>query len=133
MFFEATHQWGNYQRHSAWEYACGDYIIHLDDDNYLAHPNALRDIAACLDAAGDAAWALFPIMRHGSRFLLTPPGMCMTDSANMVIKREFARWPDTPVREADGMLAERLKAEHPYVIFPDCAPIIVMEKSSDGK
>lgn len=130
--FRETHQWGNYQRHSAWKYAKGDYAIFLDDDNFLAHPDALKDIATRLEFAGNPAWGLFPIMRHGSIFLHDPPGMCMTDTANLVIRREFAQWPDTEVREADGMMADRLKSEYPYVSFPDCPPIIIMEHSSNG-
>jgi glycosyltransferase involved in cell wall biosynthesis len=130
--FKETRKWGNYQRHSAWKYASGSYLIMLDDDNRMMHPDALKDIAERLEAAGNPAWALFPIYRHGSIFLMDPPGMCRTDTANMVIKKEFGQWPDIEAREADGVLAERLKAEHPYVAFPDCPPIIMMEHSSNG-
>lgn len=124
---------GNTCRHNAWAETTGSYLIYCDDDNYFAHPNVLTDIYTELGLLdNDYDWALFPIHRHGFVFLMDPPGMCMTDTANMVIKREFARWPDTPVREADGMLAEKLKASHPYVAFPNCPPIIIMEKSSNG-
>lgn len=130
--FNKTRKWGNRQRFAAWKQASGDYCIFLDDDNALAHPDALKDIAERLESAGNPAWALFPILRHGSVFLHDPPGMCMTDTLNMVIKRELAQWPDTEAREADGMLADRLKSEHPYVTFKDCPPIGVMEYSSNG-
>lgn len=130
----ATLAWGNHQRWFAWEHATGDFVIYLDDDNFLADSESLARIASFLQAIPDTAgFALFPIMRHGSHFLMNPPGMCSTDTANLVIRRNLARWPDISDREADGVMAERLKAEHDYVIFPDCAPIIVMEKSSDGK
>lgn len=132
LSFRETHKWGNYQRHSAWKYATGNYIWYVDDDNFLAHPDVLKDIAERLELAGNPAWGIFPIMRHGSVFLHDPPGMCMTDTLNIVGKREYAQWPDTEAREADGMLADRLKTEHPYVAFPDCPPIGVMEYSSNG-
>lgn len=132
LSFRQTRQWGNYQRHSAWKYASGEFIWHVDDDNFLAHPDALKDIAERLELAKNPAWGLFPILRHGSVFLHYPPGMCMTDTLNMIIKREYAQWPNTEAREADGMLAEQLKAAHPHVAFPDCPPIGIMEKSNNG-
>lgn len=130
--FQETRKWGNFQRRTAWMHATGDWCLYLDDDNALANSNALKDIAERLETVGSPAWAVFPIYRHGSVFLYDPPGMCMTDTLNMVIKREFAQWPDTEAREADGMLADRLKSEYPYVAFPDCPPIGIMEKSSNG-
>jgi glycosyltransferase involved in cell wall biosynthesis len=130
--FRQTSKWGNYQRHSAWKYAKGEFLWYVDDDNFLSHPDALKDIATRLELAGNPAWGLFPIMRHGSVFLHDPPGMCHTDTLNMVIKREFAQWPNTEAREADGILADKLKAEHPYVAFSDCPSIGIMEHSSNG-
>lgn len=133
FIFRETRKWGNFQRHSAWKYATGDYIIYLDDDNFFSHPDALKDMFERLMVFHLEGWALFPILRHGSVFLHDPPGMCMTDTANMVIRREYAQWPDTQAREADGMLADKLKAEQPYIVFRDCPPIITMEHSSNGQ
>lgn len=130
--FRQTRQWGNYQRHSAWKYATGKMVLHIDDDNILAHPDALKDIAERIELAGNPAWAIFPIMRHGRWFFNDPPGMCMTDTMNLVIRREFAQWPNIAAREADGVLTDKLKADHPYAAFPDCPPIGVMEHSSNG-
>lgn len=132
LSFRETRKWGNYQRRAAWKYATGEYIWHVDDDNRIAHPDALKEMAQHLELAGNPAWALFPISRHGSIFLMEPPGMCRTDTMNMVIKREFAQWPETEAREADGMLADQLIASHPYVAFPDCTAIGIMEHSSNG-
>jgi len=124
---------GNYSRARACEKAQGEYLIWLDDDNFLANCAVLQSIDSALAGAGNPPWALFPIHRHGSQFLLEPPGMCQTDSANMVVKREIGAWPDIECREADGVLAERLKSEHEYVSFPLLPSIIVMEKSSNGE
>ena len=122
---------GNHARNCAWRAAKGEYVIWLDDDNFLGHPKALQDIHDSLMSENWPEWALFPIYRHGSYFLLEPPGMCMTDSANMVVKWEIGEWPDIEAREADGILAERLK-HYPYASFPSVLPIVVMEVSSNG-
>ena len=122
---------GNQARHAAWNYASGDYLVYLDDDNEMLHINALAEIQMALESANYPPWGLFAIMRHGWWFLMDPPGMCHTDSANMVVQRDLGRWPDIVAREADGVLAERLK-EHPYVAFPKVKPIILMERSSNG-
>lgn len=127
-----TGNYGNQARCKACDVATGDYFVWLDDDNALYHPEALADIAASLESANSPDWAIFPIHRHGRPFFYDPPGMCYVDSANMVVKRTIGRWPDIEAREADGVLAERLKAEYPYVSFPDVKPIITMEVSSNG-
>ena len=124
--------WGNTPRHKAWNFCGGTYLLYLDCDNYLANPDALAEIASYLIAAEYPSWALFPIHRHGSIFLLDPPGLCRTDTANIVVKREIGQWPDIPEREADGYFTEHLLAHHPYRSFPRCQPIITMEKSSGG-
>jgi hypothetical protein len=83
--------------------------------------------------AGNPDWAIFPIHRHGSYFFNDPPGLCMTDTLNVVVKREIGRWPDIQAREADGHFVEALKASHPnYASFPHFRPIGVMEYSSNG-
>jgi glycosyltransferase involved in cell wall biosynthesis len=127
-----SNNFGNTPRHNGWREATGDWVFYLDDDNYLAHPNALRDVAEALEGIQEQ-WAIFPIMRHGSRFFNDPPGLCMTDTANMVIRREIARWPNIPDYTADGILCEQLRTKYPYAAFPNVSPIVVMEKSSEGK
>lgn len=123
---------GNHARWLAWEHARGRYLVMLDDDNYLYHPDALSDIADCLASDSYPDWAIFPIHRHGSVFLLLPPGMCMTDTMNVVVKRELGRWPDIEAREADGVWTEELKKRYAYSAFPDVRPIGMMERSSNG-
>jgi hypothetical protein len=124
--------YGNHARWMAWERATASYLAMLDDDNYLAHPGALADIADALVSAQFPDFAIFPIFRHGSRFFNDPPGLCMTDTANVVVKREIGRWPDIEAREADGHWVEALKAKYKYATFPQCPPIITMEYSSNG-
>jgi hypothetical protein len=116
----------------AWDKATGDYLLYLDDDNMMAHPTALREIHDALVRESLPDWALFPIHRHGSKFLLLPPGLCMTDTANIVVKRGIGRWPNIEAREADGHMVEQFKANYAYSAFPNLTPIVVMERSSNG-
>src|ERR1700733_5029981 len=61
--------YGNTCRHLAWERATGEYLVMLDDDNEMFHPDALQDIHDALETDNWPDWALFPIHRHGSVFL----------------------------------------------------------------
>lgn len=135
IVFTCGKQYGHYGNHArwlAWEKATADFLVMLDDDNSMFRPDALADMAKAIERDHYPDFALFPIHRHGSEFLMLPPGMCRTDSANIVVKREIGRWPDIEAREADGVLAEHLKANYAYSAFPDMEPIIFMEKSSNG-
>lgn len=123
---------GNTCRHQAWEKTTGDYILYLDDDNWLADPDVLKDIAAKLSEMV-GMWALFPILRHGSRFFHDPPRCCFVDTANAVVSRKIGRWPDRNEYTLDGIWVEELVSKYPYQAFPDFRPIVVMPKSSEGK
>lgn len=123
--------YGNHARWMAWEKAEGSLLWYVDDDNFLADPNILADMAELLkDAQED--WFLFPIHRHGRSFFHDPPGPCYVDTMNMVVRKEFGRWPDIVAREADGEFCNGLKAYHPYKAFSEFRPIGVMEYSSNG-
>ncbi len=130
---EPHKNFGNTCRHNAWEFAMGTYVIYLDDDNHLAHPRALESIASALESAGSPSVAIFPILRHGRRFFNDPPGLCQTDTANFVLRREIAQWPDGPEYTMDGIFIERLRDQYGYVSFPDVDPIVVVPVSSEGK
>ncbi len=123
---------GNTCRHMAWERITGDWVIYLDCDNFLVDDRILEDITQLL-ADVKEQWALFPIRRHGSYFFNDPPGNCQTDTANMVIRREVAQWPDGPEYTMDGLFCEQLKAKYPYAAFPNFRPIVIMEESRQGK
>lgn len=124
--------YGNTCRHNAWEEATGEYVLYLDDDNFIADENILRDMNHVLkDSSKD--WALFPILRHGQWFYTDPPRICHVDTINMVIKREFAQWPDGPEYTMDGIFCERLVKDHEYDAFPHFRPIAVMPSSNEGR
>lgn len=126
--------YGNTCRHNAWEHATKDsYLIGLDDDNLLLDSTTLGEIAYWLKMGDYPAWAIFPIFRHGQIFFNDPPGLCRTDTLNVVVRWEVGRWPDMPDYTADGHWVEALKANHRYAAFPNARPIGLMEKSSEGK
>ena len=126
---------GNTCRHLAWARATGDYIIHLDDDNYFADHRILADIDFALEQAGRPDVACFPIFRHGRNFFDPNPRSCHADTANMVVKREYAQWPDRPEYTADGFWIDALRANPSLTFesFGQFRPIIVMESSGLGQ
>jgi glycosyltransferase involved in cell wall biosynthesis len=126
----AHHNYGNTCRHNAWELATGDYCLMLDDDNYLADHRILEDIAANLDDRPH--WALFPILRRGKLFFHDPPGLKLTDTSNVVVRRDIARWPDISDYTADSRWVEGLKA-YPHKSLPAFRPIVVMPVQSKGR
>ncbi|MGH7749065.1 MAG: glycosyltransferase family A protein [Candidatus Dormibacteria bacterium] len=133
----ASHKnYGNTCRFNMWQHATGDYVLYLDDDNYLADARALTRLRC---VTGE--WALFPLLRHGNLFYNDPP--TQVDTANMLIKREHAQWPNLPGGltpgqtisrgyMADWVLAERLMKAYQYQALPDLAPVVVMEKTNRG-
>lgn len=126
--------YGNTCRRNAWLFATGEWIWHLDDDNFIAETTTLTDMAAELSQLPqEVKFAIFPIWRYGSWFFRVPPGLCQTDTMNVVVRREVGRWPDGPEYTMDGIWVEALKAKYPYAAFPNFAPIGVMPKSSLGQ
>lgn len=131
--------YGNTCRRNLWKQASGDYVFYLDDDNYLANEKSLASLTI---VEGD--WAIFPLLRHGERFYHDPPAFSKFDTANMLIRREFAEWVIPPKNElipnsgysksycADWILAEKL-LQHPYQALPELDPVVVMEKTNWGK
>ena len=127
-----SNNFGNHPRHEGWKLAVSDYVLYLDDDNFFAHKNALRDIDNSLADASDPHWAVFPILRFGQRFFSNDPRCCHVDTGNMVIQREIAQWPDRDEYTLDGIFCEELKAKYSYVAFPDVEPIIVVPVQGKG-
>ncbi len=118
--------YGHTCRHQIWEHAKGDYIIYVDDDDYLAHKDALR----MLDSVAEP-WAVFPILRHGKTFLNLPPGTFNTGTGMFIHKREVGRWPDSDSYEADGLFVEELTRRYAYQVL-DCEPLVIQPRSSCG-
>lgn len=125
---------GNTCRHNAWTLAKGDYVLYLDDDNYLADTDALQWIHDALQSENLPQVAFFPIMRLGSRFFPAgTPRNCHVDTSNLVVAREIGQWPDNDAYCSDGLFIEDLVSEHPYSMFGHISPIVILPKISYGK
>jgi len=136
VVFKCPHphrNWANTCRHDAWEYATNDFLVHVDDDNVLSSSNILEKMSALLEAAGNPPFAIFPIFRHGSIFYNYPPAVCMTDTGNLVPRRDVGRWLDIPDATSDGILGEKLYKEYGCVGFEKSRPIIFMPESNVGR
>jgi glycosyltransferase involved in cell wall biosynthesis len=119
--------YGNTCRWNAFDKTSGDYIIYLDDDDYLADDRVFETLESV-----KAPWAIFPVMRCGQYWFKEPPGMCQTGSGMFIYKRELGlRYPDTYAYTADGELVEQLK-EYPYQAVTD-RPLMIYEKRGLGK
>jgi hypothetical protein len=129
---ERRRNFGNEPRHIGWKLAEGDYCIYLDDDNYFARDDALFDISRVLDGPRPD-WAIFPILRMGQVFFSDDPRCCHTDTANMVIRREIAQWPNREEYTADGLLCDGLRERYPFLAFPEISPIIEVPTMSRGE
>lgn len=128
-FFHCNRRHNNYGhtcRHEIWKYTQGDYILYVDDDDYLAD----KDVLNVLDCVTEP-WAIFPLLRQGEVFLNVPPGLCRTGTGMFIHKREIGRWPDSDSYEADGAFVEELKKSYPYQVV-DSKPLVVQPKSSCG-
>jgi glycosyltransferase involved in cell wall biosynthesis len=127
---ERPHQnGGNSCRHNAWKLATGEYIFYLDDDNTLADFRVFADIAFALHQANMPAWALFPINRLGGRFYCDPPRSCHVDTMNVVLRWDYAEWPDTTAYGSDGVLVDSLiERGVAYAAFPDFREIGIISQ-----
>ena len=118
--------YGHTCRHQAWEQAQGDYLLYVDDDDYLADEGVLKALDSVVEP-----WAVFPILRHGQVFLDLPPGMFKTGTGMFIHQKKTGRWPDSDSYEADGLFIEKLKKNYSYQVV-DSRPIVVQPASSYG-
>jgi hypothetical protein len=125
--------YGNSCRHLAYSRATGRFLIYLDDDNYFADRTALERVFGSLKGAHFPDWAVFPIDRFGQRFFSDDPRCCHVDTANMVIRREIAQWPNREEYTLDGIFCEELKFNYPYTAFPEISPIIAVPVMGKGE
>lgn len=118
--------YGHTCRHQIWEQVKGDYILYVDDDDYLAD----KDVLSTLDSVTEP-WAVFPILRHSQTWLSLPPGYGETGTGMFIHQREIGRWPDLDAYETDGLFVNELKQKHSYQVL-DSRPLIVQPISSCG-
>jgi glycosyltransferase involved in cell wall biosynthesis len=125
------HDVGNTARHLAYDHIAGDYVIGLDDDNYLLHDRVLEVLAGALDGSD---WAVYPIVAGGSWFFLDPPGRGRTDQAQMVyrpvIRGQEVRYPRVQDYDGDGLLCEWLKSLAPPRMLGGVGPLVMYERAA---
>jgi hypothetical protein len=126
------HNGGNTCRSSVYDILNGDYVAYCDDDVHFMDNSIMEDIVTALEAAGNPDWALFPINYLGNYFFHDPPALSFVDTANVIVKREFAQWPDIPIHESDWVYIQNLLATRPYKAFPDFRPIVNYRKMGSG-
>lgn len=119
--------WGHSCCHHAWPLATGEYVLRVDDDNFLADDNVLEDLKVVT-----GPWAIFPMLRFGGRFFNDPPGIRKTDSGSILVKKELGPWPDLNQYDADGVFVEQLLAKHPYQALPGSRPLVIAPFSAEN-
>jgi glycosyltransferase involved in cell wall biosynthesis len=121
---------GHSCRHEAWKYTDSTWVSYCDDDNFYAHDDVFAVLNESLRDAEH--WAIAPILHHSGVLFNDPPGLNATDTANMIIRRELAQWPNRSDYQTDGIFCEELKAQYPYKALANIKPIIAMPFSSLG-
>ncbi len=126
---------GNTCRRNAMDFARGDYVLYMDDDDYYlsgAFEEIHRGIAAMSPAP---VWGVFPILRFGHVFFRIPPGHSST------CNNQFFHQPRAAGRElrypnagycADGEFVDSLKRDFPYACVNPGRPLAVVEQSNLG-
>lgn len=119
---------GNHCRRQALDRAKGDYIIYLDDDDYLADDRVFETLEQVTKM-----WAIFPIMRCGSRWFCDPPGLNKTGNAMYLYRRFLGlKYPDNDHYCADGELVDQLNA-FPYQSLGHERELVIYPQRGNGK
>lgn len=90
---------GHTPRSIAWEYATGDYLSYMDDDDvYIG--DAFNEIVNAIEEQGRPTFVVYPILRFGARFFSIPAGAGRTTS-NQYFHRKFDSG-GAPIRFSGG-------------------------------
>ena len=115
---------GNHCRNDAWNYATGDYIFYLDDDDIL-YPNCLEVVADKIEKDGtDPNWGYFAILHLGWYFFNYPPRGGLITALQMFHKRVIdgveIRWADDEEYGNDWFLIEKYLLPHQPLLIDEC-------------
>lgn len=129
VFCEEEHRdFGHGCRHRWTKEATGDYVLHLDDDDYLAHDNALSSLDG---VTGE--WAVFPVTRVGNRFWSPTPGHCNTTISSYIARKELAQQFPAGGHDTDGHFIDEVLKLHPWESLPDLEPLVVITAYNRGR
>ena len=124
----AHKNFGNTCRHNAFDKLKGDYVLYLDCDDYLADDHVFETLEQVTKM-----WAIFPIMRCGSRWFCDPPGLNKTGNGQYIYRRFLGlKYPDNDHYCADGELVEQLNA-FPYQSLGHERELVVYPQRGNGK
>ena len=119
--------WGNTPRWMAWDHAQGDYLLYIDDDNYLADPDVLDTLRFVTGPV-----ALFPLEVEGKFVHPLPVEVGRSDGNGLIVRRDIGRWPVSDRRSADGELIAALVSAHPACPVYDDRALVVYERARLG-
>lgn len=139
IFTAQTKNFGNFQRRIATNYATGDYIMYLDDDDiYL--PDAFKTIADFIEQNDYPTFGVYPCLRFGQIFFNDPPNICQTVSCQYFHKRvdnngNLIRWLEDDFTGSyllDGQFVNYLRDNYGYVLL-NCKPLTQVDYISSGE
>jgi O-antigen biosynthesis protein len=124
---------GNYCRQMAYDYLQGEHVLHLDDDNYYAHPEAFDLIKRGMDGYD---WGVFPMLMRGELVYNDPPGRMRTDQNQIVyrpvIDGKPMQFPKVPDYDADGIFCEQLMRTAMPRMLAELGPLAIGDKAYTG-
>lgn len=126
---EHAKDFGNAARRKFFEKATGEYILHIDDDDYYVDSEVFDTLQVVT-----GVWAHFPVLAHGSRCFIEPPAIHHTGSAMFIYRRDTGcRFPETNEYSADGQLVEELKSKYKYQSLAQVRPLVIYEQANRGR
>jgi glycosyltransferase involved in cell wall biosynthesis len=126
---EKKGDFANYNRGYACDFASGEYITYIDDDDWYINDTfaKLNDALNLYNSIGkDPTFVFYPCLRLGQRFLNLPPARCMTVSCQYIHKRikdghpiKFASHLNGQVGGyiADGEWIETMANTYDYMVY----------------
>ena len=131
LFCEKAHEdWAVTCRRSAWEHAQGDYLLYVDDDNWLADDDVLEALQ-CVSRPV----ALHPLLYRGEYSDPVPVRIGHSDTNQLMVRRDIGQWPllsPENGRQGDGIFIRDLTLTYPYDVYTERA-LVVYEEEGYGK
>ena len=119
---------GNFVRREGFDFASGEFMCQIDDDDRYADADVLRTLE-CVTGV----WAIYPVLARGKREHRDPPGIGLTGSAMFIYRRDTCiKFPDNCEYSADGQVVEALKKLYPYQALPRVRPLVIYPMANHG-